>query len=249
MSLMLEIARCPIAAHCIGGEDIDHPCSRIVRSQSVDSIEEFQSPEPWSGRISKAPILFLSSNPSIGPAGPEEYPRAWWVDDSINDHFENRFGGSPRSTIVHGINQVASDGTRARRGTQFWISVRKRAAELLEISTAEVVAGDHYVLSEVVHCKSRGEEGVNEALWACAERYLTPLIRESVAHVIVCFGDKAAAVLRRRFDLDPSLSLCGPIAIEGRQRYIAFLPHPNRRGGKKSFEGCLEHGELKELKA
>ncbi len=65
--LLLRIARCPIVDRCLNG-DTTHPCSTIVRSQGTDSLDDFHAPEPWSGRLSIAPIWFLSSNPSIGKA-------------------------------------------------------------------------------------------------------------------------------------------------------------------------------------
>lgn len=132
MDLLLKVARRPIVERCLNGET-NHCCSKIVLSQGVESTSEFQVPEPWSGHISTAPILFLSSNPSIGPAGGhEQYPRATWNDESIVEYFDYRFGGKPLSAIESGIYHTSRGSTRARRGVRFWIGVRARAAELLE---------------------------------------------------------------------------------------------------------------------
>ena len=63
--LLLEIAHCEVARrHCEVTRERG-PCSAIVASQEASSWESFQAPEPWSGDLVRAPILFLSSNPSI----------------------------------------------------------------------------------------------------------------------------------------------------------------------------------------
>src|SRR5215217_7246294 len=152
-ALLLKVARCPIATRCLNGE-IGHGCSKIVRFQSVDSESEFQSPEPWSGHLSIASILFLSSNPSIGATTYDQYPRATWDDESIIEYFEYRFGRKPLSSVEQGIYDALPGSLRVTRGTKFWIGVRARAAELLEKPASQVVAGADYALTEVVRCKS-----------------------------------------------------------------------------------------------
>jgi len=82
VGLLLKVARCPNVERCLNGE-VGHCCSKIVLSQGKESTSEFQSPEPWSGHLSVAPILFLSSNPSIGVTTNEQYPRASWDNESI----------------------------------------------------------------------------------------------------------------------------------------------------------------------
>jgi hypothetical protein len=81
--LLLEIAHCPNF-----NSNEDNPCRTIVQTQPQ---EDYQLPESWSGDLEHAPILFLSSNPSIGMM--EKYPSSSWPDDRIIDFFSHRFGG------------------------------------------------------------------------------------------------------------------------------------------------------------
>jgi hypothetical protein len=93
--LLLEIARCPVVEYCLEQPHRSHPCAEIVRSQGATELTDFQVPEPWSGPISTAPILFVSSNPSISKSFPpsdldEEYPTgssSSWPDARIVDFF------------------------------------------------------------------------------------------------------------------------------------------------------------------
>ena len=63
--LLLQIARCPNVAHCLSGAGQSHPCSTIVNHQRTLGIHDPYVPVPWIGHIETAPILFLSSNPSV----------------------------------------------------------------------------------------------------------------------------------------------------------------------------------------
>ena len=64
MNLLDQITRCPIVKECLASPDPDHPCREIVQNQK-QSLENFQVPEPWSGHLKQARILFIGSNPSI----------------------------------------------------------------------------------------------------------------------------------------------------------------------------------------
>jgi len=85
-ALLAQITRCPVAERCLAGE---HPrCSAIVGSQHA-APGGFHGPESWSGHITRAPVLFVSSNPSIDPA--EAYPTSNWDDERRADFFTGRF--------------------------------------------------------------------------------------------------------------------------------------------------------------
>lgn len=62
-TLLDEIVNCPHAQQCLGDSAAENLCRTIVEYQNTLSLQKFQVPEPWSGEIEKAPILFLSSNP------------------------------------------------------------------------------------------------------------------------------------------------------------------------------------------
>lgn len=127
---------------------------------------------------------------------------------------------------------------------RFWIEVRQRAIELLE---RDVQPGSDYALTEVVHCKSRKEAGVLEALPECASRYLRRVVALSQARVIVVFGKTIRATVKHEFGVPESEQVFGPMLIEGCLRYLAFLPHPNARG-YRSFEKCIGLEKLVEIR-
>jgi hypothetical protein len=246
-SLLLEIARCPIVALRLSEPHERHPCQSIVATQSASTAESFQVPEPWSGSLSGAPILFLSSNPSIGD---DVYPDRSWKDEVIVDFFERRFGGGQREWVIDGTRALLKNDTYNVRGTKYWQSVRQRARELLN---REPIPGQDYVLSEVVHCKSEGKVGVAEAFATCVDRYLTRVLDEARAVLVVALGSWAAWALRQGLGMAPDESgndnLLGPIDHHGRARYVAFLPHPNRIGRPKSFAANLTPQEMARLTA
>ncbi|MCH7745362.1 MAG: hypothetical protein IIC84_04730, partial [Chloroflexi bacterium] len=132
-------------------------------------------PEPYMGNLRGAPILFLGSNPSIGYD--HEYPSAVAKDDEIDDFFTNHFEGGQKEWTQEGSYVNRLDGNRA--WVPYWAEVKKRAMELLERD--DVRPGVDYALSEVVHCKSKGQVGVSKDLDECSTRYLMSLVEESCA--------------------------------------------------------------------
>ena len=82
--LLLRITRWPNLS--AARTDALHPCTTIV---SLQSGAERHVPEPWCGHIDTAPILFVSSNPSIFAA--EGFPTQSWSSDDTADYFERRF--------------------------------------------------------------------------------------------------------------------------------------------------------------
>ena len=179
--LLLEIARCEVAQQHWGIRRLKSPCSAIVATQKAPSWEGFQVPEPWSGDIVRVPILFLSSNPSV--SNTEAFPRGSSGDAAILDFFNGRFDGHWIRDGKYPRNNDGSYGPAVR----FWSSIRNRASELLDRS---VEPGVDFALSEVVHCKSRSEQGVQSALANCAGRYLKKLLACSGATVIALVGRK-----------------------------------------------------------
>ena len=70
-------------------------CREIIETQRARGLDRFQLPEPWSGHIEQARVLFISSNPSIGEGSIDDgrdYPRRWWADNDISRYFDERFG-------------------------------------------------------------------------------------------------------------------------------------------------------------
>ena len=240
MDLLREITRCPNIEQCFINPQNSNPCSKIISTQKVIALANLQVPEPWSGNLEHAPILFLSSNPSIDKE--DVIPRWSWSDEWIKDFYAHRYGGGREQWIEDGIRKLMHDGSR--RVVRFWVEVRNRATELLK---REIQDGIDYALTEVVHCKSRGEEGVNEAIEECTRHYLRRVLDLSGAQVIVTLGKKAKNALKNEFNI-PDDDMCGPMKIGSHQRYVVFLPHPNAHM-YRSFEKCLEAEKLQELRA
>jgi len=239
---LLEIAHCPIARACLADPGSPHPCSRIVLSQRTTDPAQHHLPEPWDGDLVHTPLLFIGSNPSIDPA--ELNPTWTWPDVDVLDFYTHRFDSRRRKWTRDGRYPLLKDGTYRRRGVSFWAAVRKRAAELLD---HQPQPGIDYVMCGVVHCKSVGEFGVREALEECAARYLGRMLAASGARVIVGLGKFAGDALRRQYAIPATDRLHGPVEIAGRERYVAFLPHPNARA-KRSFAACLAPEELARLR-
>jgi hypothetical protein len=240
-TLLLEIARCPIVQLCIENSNNDHPCSMVVNIQGTVSIMNHQVPEPWSGHIDTAPILFVSSNPSISEL--DEFPTGNWTDENIIDFFDNRFGGGKKDWIREGKKGLGRDG-KYLGSTQFWASVKLRAEELLE---REVEPGKDYALTEIVHCKSKSEIGVREASDFCTDRYFDRILAVSGASIIVVLGSAAREGLGVKFGFPDNKSVLGPIRLGGRERIVTFLPHPNAFK-PRSFAKCLSENEMKAIR-
>ena len=123
--LLSEISHCSVAdAIRSGSSTVAVPCHRIVGLQTGSL---FQLPEPWSGQIDIARLLFISSNPSINEL--EEYPEKSWELHRTTDFFHNRFT-SPAGGVVDRCALVRNDLRSAQ--VQFWRAARDRTAEILQ---------------------------------------------------------------------------------------------------------------------
>ena len=222
--LLLDIARCPVFMR----QANPGTCAPILDEQKEASVR--QLPEPWSGGLEHAPILFISSNPSIGED--ERYPTADWPDDLIEDFFEHRFDDSGLEPWTDGSFRVLPErGAAYGAPVRFWSDVHTRATELLGPAPRP---GRDYCLTEVAHCKSHGENGALEAAPPCATRYLQSVVALSAAPLIVVLGRIARVQVRRVFPLEPG-DLAGPITVGPRSRLFDFLPHPNAHTAQKTF--------------
>ena len=229
---LLEIVHCSNVSACLDGHSGSHPCHRIVASQRSRSIEVFQVPEPWRGRLLEASLLFLSSNPSISET--EEYPTGSWQDQKIEAYFDRRFERS----IVDGIRTRQRDGSYSK-SVAFWREVRARATELYE---RPVTPGRDYALTEVVHCKSRKNDGVEQALNECSKRYLSRVLSYAEAKVVICLGELVKRVVAKKFDIPLGVQIYGPAAICGKFRYFVFSAQPGSNKPRKFSTTLSEQG-------
>lgn len=235
-NLLADISHCALLEKCKSGGG--GPCSTIVAVQDDVPLAAHQVPEPWTGRLDLARIVFVGSNPSIDPL--EDYPG--WDDDpdAIRRYFVERFDGGP-GQIKDGRYSPSRDGGWGG-AVRFWSSVRQRAFELLP----DAVPGLDYALTEVVHCKSRGEIGVAEARSTCAERFFPSIVEQATsAGVFVVFGVHAARALAELFGtvLDSGHRLA-QIEVAGRFRFVVYLDHPAGGGAIKRLRTALSEEEF-----
>lgn len=224
--LLLEITRCPELAKA--QVCVSHPCSAIAGCQVG---EKYHVPEPWSGHIGAAPILFVSSNPSIDER--EHYPTPGWTDARTIEFFQRRF------------DPDAGYSYSAFRKVHFWASVRRRAGEILN---RDAIQGKDFALTELVHCKSRGEHGVEKALATCSGRWLTPVMECASAGIVILLGRHARNTCARLWQLDSRKAVHFSVPVAGRKRAVVILPHPNAFQ-KKTVASNATSAELDRLRS
>lgn len=239
-NLLAEITHCDLLESSKSG--VPGPCSRIVSVQHQLALDDHQVPEPWTGKLNEARIVFISSNPSID--FDEPYPT--WSDnlESTDEFFTNRFGDRP-GQIRDGKYPPVKDGSWGP-AVRFWSGVRQRAFEVLP--NAE--PGVDYAMTEVVHCKSRNEVGVREALSTCAERYMPRIINEAPkAQLLVVFGVHAALAMAEVFNIElDSEKRSARMTQGGVQRTVVYLDHPASGGKSKRFETALSPDDLQTIR-
>ena len=233
------VAHCPNVGLCIGG-DRTNPCFSIVSKQHASSIDSFQLPEPWVGQIDVAPLLFVSSNPSIGK---DDHATGSSLPDEVWESHHLAFGGGTRAYILDGVKTTTRDG-KPIKTVKYWSSVRARARELLPAKT--VLPGTDYALTEVVHCKTEGEFGVAEAVDECYKRFMDRVWSVAAARVVVVFGKVARDKMLGVGAEQPKSFIERDLG--GRRRTLVFLPHPNARGVVKSFAKNYSAQVLEELR-
>jgi hypothetical protein len=161
----LEITRCPIVQECLCTDDRGHPCTVVVRHQWPDIpaaerrtrwFVEHQVPEPWVGHIDSAPLLYLSSNPSLSsrrerrapPKTPivrlpnEEKlrdshpavaqglhaPKPAWTDRELIDQFRAAF----EVWMSDGVRPIVEPSGSLGQAVPFWRSVKELAQTILD---------------------------------------------------------------------------------------------------------------------
>jgi hypothetical protein len=85
-------------------------------------------------------------------------------------------------------------------------------------------------MTEIVHCRSWDEIGVDKARDRCADLYLDRILQVSPAKVIVGLGTHVNRWLTQRWGLDEGR--LSHVTIQGTPRLVALLPHPTSYGPK-----------------
>lgn len=236
--LLLEISHCSeisIAAH-----DKTHTCHSIVNTQDP-SWDGFQLPEPWSGDLENAKLLFIASNPSINFE--ESYPNKIWPADVIVDFFRNRF--DPNTDWTENRKVLLADGKGyARKSVAFWNSVNRQAERAFG---RNVVMGVDFAMTEVVHCKSVDEKGVSECLTHCSKKWMTRILEISHARVIILMGSQAATWFASNYGPVEAFGIQGQFEISVAERLVVNVPHPSSWAKVKRLDRILSERELQRL--
>jgi hypothetical protein len=187
-----------------------------------------------------ARLLFVSSNPAIDSR--ERYPTPQWTDAERIGFFRHRFSGGTQAW-TDGFRTLLKDGRYdpAPRAGKYWAEIHRRATELLG---PDPQPGIDYALTEVVHCKSSGNQGVTEARMECASRYLEPVLEAAAAaRIIVLVGKQAWAVFFDRYNSPPCFGVAKRVAVAGRHRMLISIGAPNSSQPRK-LTYCLSSDEL-----
>lgn len=234
----LTVARCPVVRAVYSGEQT--ACAAIVRTQIDGGAKEyaqFQVPEPWVGRIDLAPILFVSSNPSIGK---DDHARGGAADQVIWDSHHYAFGDESHTPYIQdGIYTVDSSGQRIKP-VRYWSWARARARELLP----DAVPGRDYAFTEVVHCKSEREIGVAQAAPACIALHFDRVLAAAAASIVIAVGAFAQRLIFGPAVPEEPVTL----TLGGRDRAVVALAHPNAFGGGKTLGGRYSADALVQMK-
>ena len=208
-SLAISIACCSeMNRACV---DSKHPCHKIVTTQKEFGEEHRQVPEAWAGNLEQARVIFVSSNPSIStprvPGTGEEYPLAGYFDTSIRhpdwpiervtDFQVNRLDQSRANPFVTDNAQFlcldgqyrGSDSENGTKTSQkYWKAAIKQVRDLLGPSFD---LSRDLCMTEIVHCKSKGEQGVSSSSGTCSEKYLAKTLQLSGSLLVLVGGAKA----------------------------------------------------------
>ena len=183
--LLLKIGRCPELSNACG--QASHQCHVVARTQGTGLMDR-SIPEPWSGHLSSARILFITANPSLD--ADEQFPRPEWSDVDVEDFFENRFAGGAKRWTRDGSRVLRVDGSYSV-AVQTWAEVRNSATIVLG---RDAIPGEDYAITDVVHCKSRKAVGVAEAHDFCVSRYMNEILNAAKARVLIAVGPARISV-------------------------------------------------------
>jgi hypothetical protein len=149
-------------------------------------------------------VLFLSSNPGLSDdpniSEREDFPTYRMNEQEAANFFVNRFNQknipvhatfnhpTEPNFLVRCIDGNYRSGMKQQKRPQAtWQGIHNHAMAIL---------GDKcdphtdYALTEIVHCKSKMAEGVEEASSHCVEQWLLPILELSQAEIVFVMGSK-----------------------------------------------------------
>lgn len=250
-ALIIKVARCELIVRADREEG--HPCHAVVGYQDVTDEDNRQVPEAWAGNLHGSRVVFLSSNPSISEPvtgqpldSAEDHSRSASSDQRIIESQGLRFDRTLPEPFVKNGRYLQQDGHYSQRPVKFWTSIQRRAEELLGPTADPSV---NYVMTEVVHCKSKNEVGVSQAAETCGKRYLNDILALTPAPVVAVVGKKSHDCLNDALGLGlPAPPYITVGEIGGITRHLVFLWHPAGFKGPKTIGGLHGSEELGRLR-
>ncbi len=213
-------------------------------------------PEPWSGDILNAKIMFLSSNPSISIADFEadKYPLHYVnkqnhllfnKEKKCYDFFTNRF-----QKEIYTTNEEF-------RAVPFWRTIedwymcltsKKNPKEI--ISKINKYRGEDFVITELVHCKSKSEKGVEDAIDTCFDKWFKDVIQICNAKIIIILGATCRNKIlkwlysEKRNVVNRRGNYIGPYPEQynlfNKNIQIIFFPHPSAHYGSTKLQSFIQ---------
>lgn len=243
MKLFEEIQYCENIKKYYSGEITN--CYKIIECQR-EKEESFQLPEPWNGDIINAPILIISSNPSINKE--EVYPTKEWTKEKRIDFYFNRF----QSEWTKDEKYIKlKNGNYRKKSEKFWTEVKGIVEEIME--KENIILGKDIALMEVVRCKSEREEGVKKAVYDCSRKFLEKTLASNNSKIIICTGKKAKDMLKKIYKIEENKIYFENIIMGNKKRDLLFVGHPGSNCKRKPSslikEGKITESDLKKIKS
>lgn len=259
-SLLIRIAQCPLRKNADGqltkGKAVnDDPCSTILVYQSQtrkivektdadpsdvagedDTTKELEHVErndavqiaavPWLGHLGNCSILVIMSNPSLWHK--ETCP---FTDDTrdLVAHFNSKFDHTPGSELCRFVPSGGFSKT---------VMAWERLVDNLSLYTGQKLElGADIALTYSVHCHSKYQIGVREALSECVDCWMDEVISASSANLLVVCGNVALSGLKKELLRNSPVFLDTTICelhskklaeatIHGRTMEVLFMIHP-----------------------
>jgi hypothetical protein len=222
-----------------------HPLQKLVEFQRYEyarngtTLEKqgFQVGEPWVGDITKARILFLSSNPAF--AFNENSPRYFAQTkifampgnkktpldlSQVRQNLHDRFQNNPvRGKALHIETLDSSGNIKGSKSVPYWGCVRNNVETLLPVSLkgnpkplTDYVRKlmSYAVCMEVVPFKSNRETGVHDAMSECWDKYTRHILERAAAPVFILVG-----LMARKAFLEYALKDNAPEKCKARQAF------------------------------
>jgi hypothetical protein len=122
--LAAEIVRCPVVDQCLARSGKGLPCHRVVSWQGQLVGDLRYVPEPWSGHLDRAPILFVSSNPGGdvegAPISDASYSSARETDEIVSC-CDDAFESWRKPVIADGIYLSDKLSVRGAKPIRYWL--------------------------------------------------------------------------------------------------------------------------------